>query len=89
MFLYLVLLRVGFTLPPRVATGAVRSYRTISTLPPAQAGLAVYFLLHFPWARAPQALPGTLPCGARTFLPPRQEQLQTGERLSGRLPARV
>ena len=30
---------------------------------------AVCFLLHFPWARAPQALPGTLPCGARTFLP--------------------
>jgi hypothetical protein len=33
-------------------------------------GLAVSFLWHFPWARAPQALPGTLPCGARTFLPP-------------------
>ncbi len=31
---------------------------------------AVCFLWHFPWARAPQALPGTLPCGARTFLPP-------------------
>ena len=30
---------------------------------------AVCFLWHFPWARAPQALPGTLPCGARTFLP--------------------
>ena len=30
---------------------------------------AVYFLLHFPWAHAPQELPGTLPCGARTFLP--------------------
>ena len=29
---------------------------------------AVYFLWHFPWARAPQVLPGTLPCGARTFL---------------------
>jgi hypothetical protein len=29
---------------------------------------AVYFLWHFPWARALQALPGTLPCGARTFL---------------------
>jgi len=26
------------------------------------------FLLHFPSARAAQALPGTLPCGARTFL---------------------
>ena len=32
-------------------------------------GLAVYFLWHFPWTHAPQALPGTLPCGARTFLP--------------------
>ena len=29
---------------------------------------AVYFLLHFPWAHAPQALPGAVPCGARTFL---------------------
>ena len=29
---------------------------------------AVYFLRHFPSARAAQALPGVLPCGARTFL---------------------
>ena len=29
---------------------------------------AVYFLWHFPWARALQALPGALPDGARTFL---------------------
>jgi len=36
---YLVLLRVGFALPRRVATRAVRSYRTISPLPrPAVAG---------------------------------------------------
>ena len=55
-----------------VATGAVRSYRTISPLPLASEARtrAVYFLWHFPWARAPQALPGTLPFGARTFLPP-------------------
>ncbi len=33
LFPYLVLLRVGFTMPPRVTTGAVRSYRTISPLP--------------------------------------------------------
>ncbi len=32
-------------------------------------GRAVYFLWHFPWTHVPQALPGTLPCGARTFLP--------------------
>jgi hypothetical protein len=36
MLPYLVLLRVGFTVPPRVATGAVRSYRTFSPLPPAE-----------------------------------------------------
>ena len=29
---------------------------------------AVCSLLHFPSARAAQALPGTVPCGARTFL---------------------
>jgi hypothetical protein len=44
---------------------------------------AVYFLWHFPSAHAAQALPGTLPCGARTFLPVSPE----GDirRLSGRL----
>ena len=40
---------------------------------------AVYFLWHFPWARAPQALPGALSEGARTFL---HSELQ---RLPGRL----
>ena len=30
---YLVLLQAGFTVPPSVATGAVRSYRTLSPLP--------------------------------------------------------
>ena len=29
---------------------------------------AVYFLWHFPWAHTPQALPGALSEGARTFL---------------------
>ena len=33
MFPYLVLLRVGFTLPQTVTRCAVRSYRTISPLP--------------------------------------------------------
>ena len=71
MLPYLVLLQVGFTLPRSVTTRAVRSYRTISPLPAARINKlqAVYFLWHFPWARAPQALPGTLPAGARTFLP--------------------
>jgi len=33
MFLYLVLLQTGFTMPSNVATDAVRSYRTLSPLP--------------------------------------------------------
>src|SRR5690606_30494550 len=58
-----------------VARLAVRSYRTVSplprVLPPPFGGAdrsAVCSLLHFPSARAAQALPGTVPCGARTFL---------------------
>ena len=35
---------------------------------PAEAVLGGIFLLHFPSALAAQALPGTVPCGARTFL---------------------
>ena len=42
---YLVLLQVGFTLPSRVTTDAVRSYRTLSPLPTVS---AVCSLLHFP-----------------------------------------
>jgi hypothetical protein len=30
---------------------------------------AVYFLCHFPSGRPDRVLPGTLPCGVRTFLP--------------------
>ena len=47
-----------------VAGGAVRSYRTVSPLPPARlarAGSAVCFLWHFPWGRPRRALPGTVP----------------------------
>lgn len=48
---------------------AVRSYRTLSPLPDPLAGpSAVCSLLHWPSAHAAQELPGTLPCGARTFL---------------------
>ena len=53
-------------LPCRPVTRlAVRSYRTISPLPAEAGGI---FLLHFPSTRAAQALPGIVPCGARTFL---------------------
>ena len=33
-----------------------------------ESSAAVYFLLHWPWVCTPQALPGTLLYGARTFL---------------------
>ena len=35
---------------------------------PDRSDIGGIFLLHFPSARAAQALPGTVPCGARTFL---------------------
>jgi hypothetical protein len=56
-------------LPCRPVTRlAVRSYRTISPLPDPLRAIGGVFLLHFPSARAAQGLPGTVPCGARTFL---------------------
>jgi len=65
----LVLLQAGFSVPPALA-GAVRSYRTVSPLPLRRwrRRLAVCSLWHCPWTRVPQALPGALPSGARTFL---------------------
>ena len=51
-----------------VARLAVRSYRTISPLPRARRPFGGISLLHFPSTRAAQALPGIVPCGARTFL---------------------
>ena len=81
---YLVLLRVGFTLPPRFTAGAVRSYRTFSPLPPPVKAEAVCFLWHFPSSievptlrkkarrmghpTPSRTLSGTLLCGVRTFL---------------------
>jgi hypothetical protein len=68
---YLALLQVGFAMPP-LLPGA----RCALTAPfhpcrrPVTGAWAVCFLLHFPWARAPQALPGTSSAGARTFLHP-------------------
>ena len=49
---------------------------------PGTGARAVYFLLHFPWAHAPQALPGTLPCGARTFLCSRGSTRARSDRLA-------
>jgi hypothetical protein len=58
-----------------VAGGAVRSYRTISPLPPAAClaagvGLGGMFLWHFPWGRPRRALPGTVFPWSPDFPPP-------------------
>jgi len=67
-FPYLVLLRMGFSLSSDVAAEAVRSYRTISPLPPARRTAAVSFLLHYPSRRRASPLASMPPVGARTFL---------------------
>ncbi len=58
---YLVLLRVGFTLPPNVTAGAVRSYRTFSPLPAHLADAqAVSSLWHWPSGSLYAAIPDVI-----------------------------
>jgi hypothetical protein len=71
---YSALLRVGFTEPTRSPAPLVSSYLTVSPLPFRQLVRAGRRRFAFcgtdPWGFPPWALPSTLPCGARTFLPP-------------------
>ena len=66
---YLALLRLGVTVPPLLPaarwalTPPFHPY--LPTFTPRK---AVYFLWPFPSPSGAQALPGSLPCGARTFL---------------------
>ena len=61
-----------------VAGGAVRSYRTISPLPPSNPkrvdGLGGVFLWHFPWGRPRRGLPGTVPPWSPDFPPSARNQ---------------
>lgn len=57
---------VGFTVPS--LSPGTRCALTAPFHPYLNYIQAVYSLLHWPWTYVPQALPGTLPCGARTFL---------------------
>src|SRR5258708_16204577 len=60
-------------MPHPLARGAVRSYRTVSPLPPRDLSVArsaVYSLLHFPSRRHAWLLASLLPVGGRTFLHP-------------------
>ncbi len=65
----LALLRVGFTEPNRSPGPLVRSYRTVSPLPPRV--VAVCFLWHCPASHLGLPLAITLLCEVRTFLEPR------------------
>jgi hypothetical protein len=58
----------GWSLPCNQLLPVVRCALT-APFHPYQPKLAVFSLLHLSWAYAPQPLTGTLPCGARTFLP--------------------
>ena len=55
-----------------VTGGAVRSYRTLSPLPPVlrRGAAAVCSLWHFPWGRPRRALPGTVFPWSPDFPPP-------------------
>ena len=58
------------------------SYPTVSPLPrPAETGGAVCFLWPFPSPCGAQALPGSLPGGARTFLGPEPATIALDQRL--------
>ena len=61
-----------------VTGGAVRSYRTLSPLPLAEASLAVCFLWHCPWGRPRRALPGTVLPWSPDFPPSARYQAKSG-----------
>src|SRR5262245_35499008 len=68
MFPYLALLQVGFALPRMLPSARCALTAPFHPYLVSSRKQAVYFLWHFPSARAAQALPGTLSYGARTFL---------------------
>ena len=76
---YLVLLQAGFAVPPSVATGAVRSYRTLSPLPPPLQGVGGLLSVALSVGSRPPGVTWRLALGARTFLH------ACAQRLPGRL----
>jgi hypothetical protein len=73
---YLVLLPVGFSLPPPspAARCALTAPFHPCRPPEVPDGAAVYFLWHFPWGRPRRALPGTVPPWSPDFPPSAQRQ---------------
>ena len=68
---YLVLLRVGFTLPPRLPEARCALTAPFHPYPGGCRGgtFSVALSVNYPLRVAPRPLAGTLPCGDRTFLP--------------------
>jgi len=75
----LALLPAGFVVPLLLPASAVGSYPTLSPLPVRRKPppSAVCSLWHFPSPRGARGLPGTVPCGARTFLEPHRAVVPT------------
>ena len=71
---YLVLLRAGFCLPPTLPPARCALTAPFHPYPSTQCSRtslgAVFFLCHYPSSCPARALPGALPFGVRTFLPP-------------------
>jgi len=81
---YLALLQVGFAVPPNVATGAVRSYRTLSPLPASLLKLRRFaFCCTFRRLTPPRRYLAPRPQGARTFLHISREMQRSPGRLRG------
>jgi hypothetical protein len=81
---YLALLQVGFAVPPCVATGAVRSYRTLSPLPVSLLKLRRFaFCCTFRRLTPPRRYLAPRPQGARTFLHISREMQRPSGRLRG------
>ena len=84
---YLVLLQVGFAVPPNVAIGAVRSYRTVSPLPAtriAARDIGGLLSVALSVGSRPPGITWHLALWSPDF-PPRRE----AQRLPGRLPRGV
>ena len=81
---YLVLLPVGFSLPPPLpaARCALTAPFHPCRPPGTPEGLAVYFLWHFPWGRPRRALPGTVPPWSPDFPLPAQRGKRPSDRLA-------
>ena len=84
---YLVLLPVGFALPPPFPAARCALTAPFHPYPPSpKLSRAVYFLWHFPWGRPRRALPGTVSPWSPDFPPPHtRARRRPSDRLAGKI----